>query len=125
MVRALEKDPEKRLERADEFAAGLYLISQKLRGPGAPRRCGCAAPAEAPVALPPPAFAPAFASAPQATVITPTALLTPACPRQFRRLQPCVDACACFDASPANGSPARQSGGHPKRVGFPMPSPRY
>jgi serine/threonine-protein kinase len=56
MIRALEKDPEKRLERADEFAAGLYLISQKLRGPGA------VAP-EPPVELAPPAFAPTFASA--------------------------------------------------------------
>ena len=41
VIRALEKDPEKRLERADEFAAGLYLISQKLRGPGAPPACDC------------------------------------------------------------------------------------
>jgi len=32
MIRALEKDPEKRLERADEFAAGLYLISQNCVG---------------------------------------------------------------------------------------------
>ncbi len=80
MVRALEKDPEKRLERADEFAAGLYLISQKLRGPGAPAVAVAPAPAEEPVALPPPAFAPAFASAPATTVKTPTALLTPAPP---------------------------------------------
>jgi serine/threonine-protein kinase len=76
MVRALEKDPEKRLERADEFAAGLYLISQKLRGPGAAP--AAIAPPEEPVALPPPAFAPAFASVPATTVKTPTALLTPA-----------------------------------------------
>jgi serine/threonine-protein kinase len=61
MIRALEKDPEKRLERADEFAAGLYLISQKLRGPGAaPEAVASAEPA---VALAPPAFAPTFASA--------------------------------------------------------------
>jgi serine/threonine protein kinase len=75
MVRALEKDPEKRLERADEFAAGLYLISQKLRGPGAAP--AAIAPPEEPVALAPPAFAPAFASAPATQVTTPTALLTP------------------------------------------------
>jgi serine/threonine protein kinase len=76
MVRALEKDTEKRLERADEFAAGLYLISQKLRGPGAAP--AAVAPPEDPVALAPPAFAPAFASAPATQVTTPTALLTPA-----------------------------------------------
>ena len=56
VIRALEKDPEKRLERADEFAAGLYLISQKLRGPGAPP-VAIATP-EPPVALAAPAFAP-------------------------------------------------------------------
>lgn len=74
MIRALEKDPEKRLERADEFAAGLYLISQKLRGPGA-------APVavtdlDPPVALAAPAFAPAYASAPPAPV-TPISVVLP------------------------------------------------
>jgi serine/threonine protein kinase len=69
VMRALEKDPEKRLERADEFAAGLYLISQKLRGPMAPAPTEIPASAEdtstpMPVALAPPAFAPAFGSAP-------------------------------------------------------------
>ncbi len=63
MIRALEKDPEKRLERADEFAAGLYLISQKLRGPGAAPPVQVAPPEPA-VDLAPPAFAPTFASAP-------------------------------------------------------------
>jgi len=77
MIRALEKDPEKRLERADEFAAGLYLIAQKLRGPGA-------APVavtdlDPPVALAAPAFAPTFASAPPASVTPiPVVLETPA-----------------------------------------------
>jgi tRNA A-37 threonylcarbamoyl transferase component Bud32 len=76
MIRALEKDPEKRLERVDEFAAGLYLISQKLRGPGA-------APAavtdlDPPVALAAPAFAPTYASAPPAPVVPiPVLLQTP------------------------------------------------
>ncbi len=69
VIRALEKDPEKRLERADEFAAGLYLISQKLRGPGvAP---AAVASPEPPVELAPPAFAPTFASAAPAPVATP------------------------------------------------------
>ena len=36
LARALEKDPEKRLERVDELAAGLYLIAQKQRGAVAP-----------------------------------------------------------------------------------------
>jgi serine/threonine protein kinase len=76
IVRALEKDPEKRLERADEFAAGLYLISQKLHGPGAAP--AAIAPAEEPVALAAPAFAPTFASARPTQIATPTALLTPA-----------------------------------------------
>ena len=67
MVRALEKDPEKRLERADEFAAGLYLISQKLRGPGASPAPVVAS--DAPVELAPPAFAPTFASAAPAPVV--------------------------------------------------------
>ena len=55
--RALEKDPEKRLERADEFAAGLYLISQRLRGPMASPASVAAAvsPAAAPAAMPAPA----------------------------------------------------------------------
>ena len=64
MARALEKDPEKRLERADEFAAGLYLISQKLRVPMAPQAEAMAALRAAAVpaehALAPPAFAPTF-----------------------------------------------------------------
>jgi serine/threonine-protein kinase len=67
MVRALEKDPEKRLERADEFAAGLYLISQKLRGPGAVP--APIAGAEPPMELAAPAFAPTFASASPAPVV--------------------------------------------------------
>ena len=65
VIRALEKDPEKRLERADEFAAGLYLISQKLRGPMAPPRSEFAASASdtstpMPGTLQAPAFAPTF-----------------------------------------------------------------
>ena len=68
MIRALEKDPEKRLERADEFAAGLYLISQKLRGPGA---APDAVAPEPPVELAPPAFAPTFASATPPPVAAP------------------------------------------------------
>ena len=68
MIRALEKDPEKRLERADEFAAGLYLISQKLRGPGA---APVAVAPEPPVELAPPAFAPTFASATPPPVAAP------------------------------------------------------
>lgn len=75
LIRALEKDPEKRLERADEFAAGLYLISQKLRGPGAPL-AGIApgvtvGALDPPVALAAPAFAPTFGSAPPAPVAAP------------------------------------------------------
>ena len=64
VARALEKDPEKRLERADEFAAGLYLISQKLRVPMAPQAEAMAAfraaAVAAELALAPPAFAPTF-----------------------------------------------------------------
>ncbi len=71
VIRALEKDPEKRLERADEFAAGLYLISQKLRGPGAPP--AAIAPPEPPVALAAPAFAPTFSSPSPAPVAAPVA----------------------------------------------------
>jgi len=67
IARALEKDPEKRLERADEFAAGLYLVSQKLRGPGASPAPVVAS--DAPVELAPPAFAPTFASASPAPVV--------------------------------------------------------
>jgi serine/threonine protein kinase len=88
LIRALEKDPEKRLERADEFAAGLYLISQKLRGPGAappPFAPGAAldfasvaASSEPPVELAPPAFAPTFASAPSAPVSAASVLVAPA-----------------------------------------------
>ena len=71
VARALEKDPDKRLERADEFAAGLYLISQKLRGPGAPPQA--VAELDPPVALAPPAFAPTFASTPPAPMAAPVA----------------------------------------------------
>jgi serine/threonine protein kinase len=83
VARALEKDPEKRLERADEFAAGLYLISQKLRGPLAPA-VQVASPAalldDATVALPPPAFAPTFGAtkpAPVAAAPAPPGTLAP------------------------------------------------
>lgn len=82
MIRALEKDPEKRLERADEFAAGLYLISQKLRGPAAPaaQTISPEPPSEAPVNLAPPAFAPAFASAPPVPTPTPIPVVLQAPP---------------------------------------------
>jgi hypothetical protein len=77
MIRALEKDPEKRLERADEFAAGLYLISQKLRGPGAVTVA--VADLDPPAVLAAPAFAPTYASAPPAPVVPiPVMLPTPA-----------------------------------------------
>jgi Protein kinase domain len=83
LIRALEKDPEKRLERADEFAAGLYLISQKLRGPGAavgfaPGVAPTVGALDPPVALAPPAFAPTFASAPSAPVAAPVVTAPPA-----------------------------------------------
>ncbi len=82
MIRALEKDPEKRLERADEFAAGLYLISQKLRGSAAApaQLVSPEPPSEAPVNLAPPAFAPAFASAPPAPAPAPIPVVLQAPP---------------------------------------------
>jgi serine/threonine-protein kinase len=71
MARALEKDPEKRLERIDEFAAGLYLISQRMRGPVAVPAEVLDAIAQPPVDLPPPAFAPTFGAVKPAPVVTP------------------------------------------------------
>lgn len=73
MTRALEKDPEKRLERIDEFAAGLYLISQRMRGPVAVPAQVQQAIEPPPVDLPAPAFAPTFGAVKPAPVPAPAA----------------------------------------------------
>ncbi len=54
IARALEKDPERRLERVDELAAGLYLIAQKLRTPAAADVATAFAPLAPVIVAPPP-----------------------------------------------------------------------
>jgi serine/threonine-protein kinase len=94
IARALEKDPEQRLERMDELAAGLSLAAQRLRGTAAPQDnmpveivmdapASLQAPApESSATLPPPAFAPMYAAPaaapPVAPVSTPPAPSAPA-----------------------------------------------
>jgi hypothetical protein len=117
VIRALEKDPEKRLERADEFAAGLYLISQKLRGPGAaPVAVGALDP---PVALAAPAFAPAYASAPPASVTPiPVLLETPVAatpPPAVTAAAPLPAAPPLAVAQPVKRAPAAKPGGSKTR----------
>jgi len=108
MLRALEKDPEKRLERADEFAAGLYLISQKLRGPGAVPAAVVSP--EPPVALAPPAFAPTFASTPPAPV-EPVPVVLPAPAAAVPTPPVTAPAPAMAAAQPVRGAPAPQPAG--------------
>jgi len=62
LVRALDKDPERRLGRADELAAGLYLISQRLRGVAKPAEPVAGAVLTTPVAEDPLPMPTAFAS---------------------------------------------------------------
>ena len=66
LTRALEKDPEKRLARADDFAAGLYLVSQRLLG-------GVAKSAAAPIAVAPSSISTAVAPPPNVTAPAPPA----------------------------------------------------
>ncbi len=90
LVRALEKDPEKRLERADEFAAGLYLISQKLHGPMAPPAEVIAAvsPAAVPAAIPVAAMPVPAAPAAAVPAIPEPALAPPAFAPTFGPVAP-------------------------------------
>ncbi len=111
IARALEKDPEKRLERADEFAAGLYLISQKLRGPMAPSPEVAAA--AAPVAPAPSAFAPtAFAAAP----------VKPAPAAVTSMVPPTVMAAPKISEGTPAAAPSMQAG--PVQPAKPAPAPK-
>jgi len=99
IIRAMEKDPEKRLARVDELAAGLYLISQKLSGPAAPKvearplvseAVHEAASEQPKVDLAPPAFAPMVVVPPVAPppAPKPTVLIVPPPPPQAETAPP-------------------------------------
>lgn len=108
VARALEKDPERRLARADEFAAGLYLISQRLRG-------GVAQPALEPVAVAPAPSTPV----PAATLpAAPPPDARAAAPVQVAAAPPTVTAVPPLKAVPAESPiPAR-----PAPAAAPQPS---
>ena len=82
VIRTLHKDPEQRLQSAEEFASGLYVVARQLRRAAAPEPSAGPPSTDRVVEQLPPALSPAFA-APQAPVtLQLPALEIPVTPRE-------------------------------------------